>query len=409
MTMKTNEYDNFFSQVFEDVQANGVNGMLQVFCTLLNEAMKIERAQAIKALPYERSDERQGHANGFKDKTMQTRMGAMTVQVPQVRGMSFYPQSLEKGCRSERALKLAIAEMYVNGVSTRKVSEITEQLCGFELSSTQVSRVSTLLDQELEQFRSRELGVYKYVYLDARYEKVRHDGKVIDQAVVIATGVNSDGRREVIGVSVELSEAEIHWRNFLLSLKARGLHSVELFISDDHPGLKAARKAVFAAVPWQRCQFHFAQNAQHHSPNNNMRAEIGQTVRSIFDASTKEQALDMAHTAAVTFKTRAPKFANWLDENIEECLQIYNLPPQFQKKLRTTNPLELVNREVKRRTNVARIFPNTASLLRLVTAVLVEIHENWLTSKIPYLNIKLLSQMTEGTTMSQQIYRKKVA
>ena len=401
MTTKTNEYDNFFERVFEDVQTNGVNGMLQVFCTLLNEAMKMERAQAIKALPYERSDERQGHANGFKDKTIQTRMGAMTVQIPQVRGMSFYPQSLEKGCRSEKALKLAIAEMYVNGVSTRKVSDITEQLCGFELSSTQVSRVSTLLDQELEKFRNRELSEYKYVYLDARYEKVRHDGRVIDQAVLIATGVNSEGKREVIGVSVELSEAEIHWRNFLLSLKARGLHGVELFISDDHPGLKAARKAVFVAVPWQRCQFHFAQNAQHHSPNNNMRAEIGQAVRSIFDAPTKAQALDIAATVATKFQTRAPKFANWLDGNVEECLQIYNLPPQFQKKLRTTNPLELVNREVKRRTNVARIFPNTDSLLRLVTAVLVEIHENWITTKIPYLNMKLLSHMIEGATMNQ--------
>ena len=360
MTTKTNEYDTFLANVFKDVQVNGVNAMVQVFCTLFNEAMKIERTQALKALPYERSDERQGHANGFKDKTIQTRMGAMTVQIPQVRGMSFYPQSLEKGCRSERALKLSIAEMYVNGVSTRKVSEITEQLCGFEISSTQVSRLSTL--------------------------------KVIDQAVLIATGVNIEGIREVIGVSVDISEAEIHWRNFFLSIKARGLHSIELLISDDHPGLKAARKAVFPAVPWQRCQFHFAQNAQAHSPNNNMRAEIGQAVRSIFDAPTKQQALDVKQKVVEQFKTRAPKFAKWLDENVEECLQIHDLPPQFQKKLRTTNPLELVNREIKRRTNVARIFPNSDSLLRLVTAVLVEIHENWITAKTQYLNMKLLSQ-----------------
>ena len=392
MTTKTNEYDTFLANVFKDVQVNGVNAMLQVFCTLFNEAMKIERTQALNALPYERSDDRQGHANGFKDKTIQTRMGAMTVQIPQVRGMSFYPQSLEKGCRSERALKLSIAEMYVNGVSTRKVSEITEQLCGFEISSTQVSRLSTLLDQELEQFRTRELGEYKYVFIDARYEKVRYNGKVIDQAVLIATGVNIEGIREVIGVSVDISEAEIHWRNFFLSIKARGLHSIELLISDDHPGLKAARKAVFPAVPWQRCQFHFAQNAQAHSPNNNMRAEIGQAVRSIFDAPTKQQALDVKQKVVEQFKTRAPKFAKWLDENVEECLQIHDLPPQFQKKLRTTNPLELVNREIKRRTNVARIFPNSDSLLRLVTAVLVEIHENWITAKTQYLNMKLLSQ-----------------
>jgi putative transposase len=179
---------------------------------------------------------------------------------------------------------------------------------------------------------------------------------------------------------------KVHGRNFLQSLKARGLHGVELFTSDDHAGLKAARKAVFAGVPWQRCQFHFAQNAQHHAPNHQMRVEIAQAVRSIFDAPTKQQALDMAASVVKKFEIKAAKFASWLDENIEESLQIYSLPVQFQKKLRTSNPLELVNREVKRRTNVARIFPNSESTLRLVTAVLVEIHENWITAKVPYLD-----------------------
>jgi len=221
---------------------------------------------------------------------------------------------------------------------------------------------------------------------------------VIDQAVLIAIGVNLEGKREVIGVSVELSEAEIHWRNFLLSLKVRGLHGVELFISDDHPGLKAVRKAVFAGVPWQRCQFHFAQNAQHHAPHNQMKAEIGQAMRSIFDAPNKQHALHITNNVVKNFQTKAPKFANWLDQNIEESLQIFNLPVPFQIKLRTTNPLELVNREVKRRTNVARIFPNQESILRLVTAVLEEIHENWITTKVAYLDLKLLTQNTlKGT------------
>jgi putative transposase len=184
---------------------------------------------------------------------------------------------------------------------------------------------------------------------------------------------------------------------------------LNITISDNHPGLKAARKAVFPAVPWQRCQFHCAQNAQHHSPNNSSRPEIAQAVRSIFDASNKQQALDNAANVAEQFKTKAPKFSAWLDENIEESLQVFHLPQQFQKKLRTTNSLELVNREVKRRTNVARIFPNSDSLLRLVTAVLVEIHENWITEKVPYLNLNLLAQMNEKTTTDSEIYRKNVA
>jgi putative transposase len=189
--------------------------------------------------------ERAGYANGYKPKTINTRMGRVTLEVPQARNVEFYPKSLEKGCRSEKALKLAIAEMYVNGVSIRRVTEITEKLCGLEITSSQVSRVSALLDEELKKFRDRALKSYPYVLLDARYEKVRHDGQVLDQAVLIAIGVNPEGRREVLGVSVKISEAETHWRDFLQSLKVRGLHGVELFISDDHQGLKAARKSVF--------------------------------------------------------------------------------------------------------------------------------------------------------------------
>ena len=221
-----------------------------MFQRLLNEAMKVERAEALGADPYERTPERTGYANGFKPKTLQTRMGAITVEIPQARGISFYPQSLEKGIRSERALKLAIAEMYVNGVSTRRVTEITEVLCGLDISSTQVSRFSKILDEELEKFRTRKLGCFPYILLDARYEKVRHNDEVIDHAVLIAIGVNLKGQREVLGVSTSFSEAEVHWRAFLQSLIQRGLHGVELIVSDDHSGMKAARKAIFPNVPW---------------------------------------------------------------------------------------------------------------------------------------------------------------
>jgi len=408
MTPEPEKNNNLLSEVIEVVSREGFDGMAQAFSILFNEAMRRERSEALKALPYERTEERRGYANGYKPKTLETRMGAVTVEIPQVRGLSFYPKSLEKGCRSERALKLAIAEMYVNGVSTRRVKEITEVLCGLEVSSTQVSRCAALLDEELEKFRNRPLGAFPYVLLDARYEKVRHDGQVIDQALLVATGVNLAGKRELLGVSVSLSEAETHWRSFLQSLKERGLYGVELLVSDDHAGLKAARKAVFSGVAWQRCQFHFAQNAQSYVPKRYMRIEIAEAVREVFAAPTREEAIDQAQRIAKHYQSTAPEFSSWLLENVDDCLQVYALPKAFQQRMRTVNSLELVNREIKRRTHVARIFPNADSLLRLATAVLVEIHEGWIASRTPYLNMQKRSQQ-EPKTLKSKIYRKKVA
>ena len=376
------------SKLFEVLTRDGLDCMPEIFATLLNEAMKIERSNAIGASPYERSEDRQGYANGFKERTIATRMGSVRVQIPQVRGMSFYPQSLEKGCRSEKALKLALAEMYINGVSTRRVTEITEQLCGHSVSSTQVSRATATLDEELEKFRTRSLSACPYLYLDARYEKIRHNGMVRDAALLIAVGVNLEGKREVLGLSVSLSEAEIHWRGFLKSLQTRGLNGLELIISDDHAGMKAARKSVFPSVPWQRCQFHFAQNAQHYAPKKSMKTDIAFAVRSIFDAVTIEDADEKVRLVVEQFKDSAPEFATWLEENVHEALTVHIAPKQFQKRLRTVNSLENLNREIKRRTNVARIFPSSSSLLRLATALLVEVNEKWMCTPMPYLNMQ---------------------
>jgi transposase-like protein len=242
--------------LLEHITEGGLAALPDAIALLINAAMQLERQKFIGAGPYERTTTRQAHANGFKDKTLQTRLGAITVAVPQVREGGFYPQSLDKGVRSERALKLALAELYVQGVSTRKVAAITEQLCGFEVSSTQVSRAAAELDAVLAAWRMRPLGAYRYVYLDARYEKVRQDGQVRDAAVLIASGVDAQGKRAVLGVSVAFSEQEVHWRSFLQSLVERGLRGVELLVSDAHGGLQAARRAVFGGVPWQRCQFH---------------------------------------------------------------------------------------------------------------------------------------------------------
>ena len=239
-------------------------GIVNAIQILLNETMKIERQTYINADPYERAEERVTHANGFKDKTLHTRIGKIPINIPQTRDGNFYPKSIEKGIRSERALKAALAEMYIQGVSTKKVKKITETLCGLEVSSTQVSNATKLLDEEFSSWRNRPLGQFKYLIPDARYEKVRYGGVVQDLAVIWVIGIKSDGHREVLGVSVSLSEAEVHWRELFTGLCERGLHGVEYIVSDDHAGLKAARKAVFPSAMWNRCHFHLAQNAQNH-------------------------------------------------------------------------------------------------------------------------------------------------
>jgi transposase-like protein len=369
-------------EIMEVLINEGTQGFRPVLEALLNETMKIDREMHLKAAPYERTEQRRGQANGFKPKTLTTRLGQLQLEVPQVRDSSFYPQSLERGCRSEVALKVALAEMYTQGVSTRKVTAITEKLCGTTISSTQVSNVAKMLDSELEKFRKRALPEpFRYVFLDAQYQQVRHAGAVRSLAVLLAIGVNSEGKREILGVSVSLSEAEVHWREFLQSLVARGLSGMELVISDDHSGLKAARQAVMPSVPWQRCQFHMSQNAQAYVPVVSMRQEIAQAMRDIFSQPGVEEAREMAKKVIKRYEKKAPKFAKWLEENIEEGFTVFKLPRPLWRKLRTSNGLERLNREIKRRTRVATLFPNEASCLRLITAVLQEINEEWVTGR----------------------------
>ena len=387
------EKSNILMTVIEALSSSDRDHMKPLLETVLNAIMKLERDQALQATPYERSDERLGYANGFKDKNLNSRMGKLELKIPQTRGMAFYPNCLEKGLRSERALKLAVAEMYLKGVSTRRVEKITEKLCGLEISSTQVSRMTQELDEEFEKFRNRSLGRFKYVILDATYLKVRHNGTVRNQAVLIAYGVNTCGRREVLGVSISLSEAEVHWRTFLESMVKRGLSGVKLITSDDHMGLKAALQSVLPSVPWQRCQFHMSQNAQHYAPKKHMREEIAFAMRNIFNSPSVETAEAMVKHTVEQFEKSAPEFVKWLEGNISEGLTCLSFPQKHRKKIRTSNGMERVNREVKRRTRVAVLFPNDASALRLVTAVLVEIHEEWITGR-QYLDMEELSSFT---------------
>jgi transposase-like protein len=382
-----NEDPTLAPDLLEIVSSEGLAGMPKAIAILLNEAMKIERSGALNAAPYQRTQQRTGHANGFKDKTLATRLGPITFQVPQTRGIAFYPSALEKGVRSERALKLAIAEMYVQGVSTRKVTQVMQELCGLEVSSTDVSRAAELLDGELESWRNRPLETVPTVFFDARYEKVRHGGSVVSCAVLIATGILPDGKRSVLGVSVSLSEAEVHWRAFMKSLQERGLHGVELIVSDDHAGLKAAREARFPGVPWQRCQFHLQQNAQAYVPKQSLKKQVASDLRTIFTAPDKHEALRLLHQAVTRYAAEAPKLAEWMEHNIPEGLTVLDRPMSQRPRLRTTNMLERTNKEILRRTRVATLFPNEKSLLRLVSAVLAEIDEEWTTGKV-YLNLE---------------------
>lgn len=375
--MQSTELDS----IVELLAEHGFDGMAQAIEVLMNEAMKLQRSEALAALPYQRTSDRRGYANGFKPKTVNSRLGTLQLEVPQTRGVEFYPTALERGERSERALKLAVAEMYVQGVSTRKVAAITAELCGLEVSSAQVSRAAVLLDEELHAWRNRPLGETPYLILDARYEKIRHGGSVVPCAVLIAIGVAPEGTRSILGVSVSLSEAEVHWREFLASLQDRGLHGVRYIVSDDHAGLNQARAARFAGVPWQRCQFHLAQNAMQYVPTLSMRRDVARDLRSVLDASDRAEADQRLAALVKKYADAAPRLAAWLEENVPEGLTVLGLPAAHRRKLRTTNSLERINKEIKRRTRVATLFPNEQSALRLVTAVLMEISEDWETNR----------------------------
>jgi len=409
--MAHRKHGNAFNDAMELLIENGFDGMADVLRILLNEAMKIEREDCLSAGPYQRTPDRKGYANGFKPKTVDTRMGRIAVDVPQVRGdVEFYPSALEKGCRSERALKVAIAEMYVKGISTRRVTGVLEKMCGLEISSTQVSRAAKMLDEELNNWRNRPLGEYPYLILDAHYEKVRQNGSVQSCAVFTAIGINTDGKREILGVSVSLSEAEVHWRKFLKSLLDRGLHGGRLISSDAHSGLQAARQSMFNGVGWQRCQFHLQRNAQAYVPKKSMQKQVSDDIADIFAAPDGEMAQTRLKYYVQKYAKSAPKLSEWMEENLPQGLTIFELPAKHRKRMRTNNPLERLHEEINRRTRVARLFPNEASLLRLVSAIEMEISEDWVAGK-KYLNmnVEMENESESANSGKKRIYRKNVA
>ena len=369
---------------------NGLaDGLPRIAELLMNAAMIIERSSHLQAGPHERTEQRNGHANGFKPRGLATSLGKLGLQVPQVRDSTspFKTSLLESGSRVDRALKAAIAEMYLQGVSTRRVTKVVEELCGTQISSTQVSRLTSELDVEFEKWRNRPLEPVAFLILDATYVKVRMDGAVRDCAILTAIGVRrSDGKRVVLGVSCALSEAEAHWRKFLKTLKERGIGIPDLVTSDAHEGLKAALRATLNASPWQRCQFHLQQNAHAYVPRLEYRAKVAADIRSVFHAPDLAHAQLRLEEIVTKWRERSVKLADWMEANLPEGFSVFALPEHQRRRIRTSNMAERIHRDIKRRTKVAGLFPNEASVLRLVTAIHIETSEDWETGRA-YLTI----------------------
>ena len=342
---------------------------------------------------YERTTGRTGYRNGSKPRTLHTRVGTLELRVPQDREGTFSTELFGRYQRNEQALVLTLMEMYVQGVSTRKVAAITEQLCGTSFSKSQVSALAGRLDADLHTWRERPLTAASYPYLsvDARYEHVRVDGQVVSQGVLLVAGGRDDGRRELLAVEVADTESEATYQDLFRRLKARGLKGVRLVTSDDHAGLRAAIARHFQGAGWQRCQVHFARNLQGRVGAKH-RAHLGQDLRAIFAAPEVTQARATAHTCAERWRSSHPAVALALEENLEACLACYAAPPAHRLRVRSTNGLERFNQELKRRTRVVRIFPNRAALLRLVTALAMEQSEEWVSGR-RYLDMAPLGQV----------------
>jgi transposase-like protein len=357
----------------------------------VQEVLEAEMTDALGAGKSERTDGRRGYRSGYYERKLITRVGTLDLRVPQDRDGRFSTEIFERYDRAEKALLTTLVEMYVQGVSTRKVKAITEELCGHEFSASAVSRTTKMLDEHLRAFAERPLDeAYPYVILDARYERVREGGVVGRRAVLIAIGINNDGRRCVLGVELANRESRTTWRDFLVRLTERGLHGVEFVVSDDHEGLKQAAIQTFAGALWQRCYVHFLRNALDHLPrkkDNDCIIEL----RWIYERRTVVEAQADIASWLKKWQSQIPKLCDWVEDNIEETLTFFRLPQAHHKHMRSTNLLERFNEEIRRRTYVVRVFPNEASTLRLIRALAAEQHEEWQEGS-RYLSMELFTE-----------------
>ena len=357
----------------------------------IQQVLEAEMDEAVGAGKWERTDGRLGYRSGYRGRTLMTRVGKLELRVPQDRAGRFSTELFERYQRSEKAFVSALAEMYLQGVSTRKVKAITEELCGHSVSASIVSTINQKLDADLERFARRPLEEpYPFVVLDARYEKIRDESVIRSRAVLVAIGINWDGRRCVLGVELANRESASSWKEFLLDLRQRGLTGVEFVVSDDHPGRRRAIVEVLPEAAWQRCYVHFLRNALDHLPRRGD-DDCLQELRWIYDRRTIEEARRDLTAWLTRWQSRYPKLCDWVEANIEETLTFYRLPLSHHKHMKSTNMLERQNEEIKRRTRVVRIFPNAESCLRLIRALAIEMHENWI-EDTRYLNMNDLRE-----------------
>jgi putative transposase len=354
------------------------DGLREVVRAVMQEMLEAEMTEALGAEKGERTAERLGYRSGSYGRTLITRVGKLELRVPQDRAGRFSTELFERYQRSERALVATLAEMYVQGVSTRKVKAITEELCGHAFSASSISAINKRLDESLAAFAGRPLQEsFPYLILDARYEKVREAGVVMSQAVLIAVGIDWDGRRQILAVEMANRESRSAWKDFLLSLKARGLRGVEFVVSDDHPGLVKAIAEVIPEAAWQRCYVHFLRNALDHLPRKHA-DDCLQELRWLYDRRDLAEAKADLAAWLGKWSGKYARLTSWVEETIDETLTFFRLPRQHHKHLKSTNMLERLNEEIRRRTYVVRIFPNAESCLRLVRALAVETNENWM-------------------------------
>jgi len=375
----------------QELLTQSPDGLREIVRSVMQAMLEAEMADALGAGKGERTAARLGYRSGYYGRTLVMRVGKLELRVPQDRDGRFSTELFERYQRSEQALVATLAEMYVQGVSTRKVKAITEELCGHSFSASAISAINKRLDASLAAFASRRLvEPFPYLILDARYEKVREGGIVASQAVLIAVGIDWDGRRQILAVEMANRESRSSWKDFLLGLRDRGLHGVELVVADDHAGLRAAIREVLSEAAYQRCYVHFLRNALDHLPRK-ADDDCLQELRWLYDRRSVEEARRDLAAWIAKWCGRYPKLVAWAEEAIEETLTFYRLPRRHHKHLKSTNMLERLNEEIRRRTYVVRIFPNSAACLRLVRALTVETHENWLEAH-RYLNMDDLKE-----------------
>jgi len=391
-------------EVVQGVLLDDPGFLKEIVERVLQQLLEAEMTEHIGAAPYERVEGRTGHRNGHRPRALRTRVGTLNLLVPQEREGTFSSRLFSRYQRNEKALVLALMGMYVEGVSTRKVKDITEELCGTSFSKSLISSLAGKLDSELEGWRARRLEAeaYPYLFVDARYEKVRTGGRVVSQGVLIVSAVRYDGFGEILAVEVSDTESEATYQELFRSLKGRGLEGVELVVSDDHEGLKAAIERHFQGASWQRCQVHYSRNLLG-MVGHAKRKALAADLRAIFAAPATEQALRIASSAAEKWRERGyAKVAEHIEEHVEECLACLAFPESHRRRIRTTNSQVRLNQEIKRRTRVVRIFPNRRSCLRLVTALAVEQSEEWLTGR-RYLDMRDLEEQRREERPAERV------